>query len=279
MSRSAVLVCALATAVAAPFVVPSSAQAQNHYPRQHPVPPLSELVPASLPAPHIGHPEANKPEKPRRLRDKGNGGFTYKHPGFNAKVGADGRVKFNDINIRGNLFLVPPFIFIAGVMDISDVIMRWLGVDPYQYAKLKFLERTFNERFAMRKRWEAINMHRGLSRLPSYLAAVWRQPWPAPLKRRVLFELWDECAESGNKLMRDGGAKARSLIERFVALYLPPGSRDGFTVAELQWLNARRTSTAVFAPYGDKSPNVMVARSGNDQPVSHTALMRLAASF
>jgi len=279
MSRSAVFVCALATAAVVLSIAPGSAQAQNHYPRQHAVVPLRELVPDSLPAPYIGHPEANKPEKPKRLRDRGTGGYTYKHPGFEAKVGADGRVKFNDINIRANVYLVPPFIFVAGILDVSDVIMRLLGVDPYQYAKLQFMKRTFNERLAMRRRWESANMQRGLIRLPSYLAAVWRQPWPASLRRAVLFELWDECAESGNKLMRDGGAQARSLIERFVARYLPPGSRDGYTVAELRWLNTRRTSRAAFAPYGGMRPHVMVARGGLQQPVSHTALMRLAASF
>jgi len=284
VSRTARFVGALAAiVVVAAFVSTETAHAQNHYPRQHAVQPLGELLPASLPAPMIGHPGAKKKEKPKRIRDRKGGGFTYRHPGFNAKVGADGRVKFNDINIRGSFFLVPPFVFIAGVMDITDVVMRWMGVDPYQYAKARFLERTFAERMRMRRRYDAINMQRALNGLPAYLAAVWRQPWSAELRRRVLFVLWDECAEAGNESMREGGAKARQLIDRFVALKLPPGSPNGYTVAELRALNARRTSMASFKPYADLPQRTMMARHVSAPralklPMS-SALMRLANSF
>lgn len=252
-----------------------------HWPRQHAEPPLRGLIPDALPAPFTG-PEARGAEAPKPgRRATGDGGYVWEHPGFRAKVSADGRVTFEDVNIRGAFFLVPPFVFIAGTLDITDVMMRWLGEDPYRYAKAEFLARTFEQRMHMRRRHDQVTMQRALNGLPAYLAAVWKQPWSAELRRRVLFVLWDECAEQGNALMRDGGARARAIISRFVAYHLPPGSPGAYTAGELRELNARRTSTAAFAPYADLPQRTMVAHHrGRPSPlIAGTALMRLASSF
>jgi hypothetical protein len=77
------------------------------------------------------------------------------------------------------------------------------------------------------------------------LAAVWRRSaLSETARRRLLFLLWDECAEDD-----DAGARARATIEAWIRAQLPHGSVSAFDDAELSALNRARTSHAPFQPY------------------------------
>jgi hypothetical protein len=242
-------------AAAALFVimtVAGSARAQGvHWPRQHAEPPLEESVEGALPPPPSPVERGERGPDNRTGPADDDGGYTYEATGFEARIGADGRVRFHDrSSIRGEGIVTPFFLFVVGSIDVTDMIMRRLGQDPYGYEKRAFLESTFEQRARMRMRFDERTMETALVALPSYLGRVWRyQPWDAALRKRVLFALWDECAEDGNPLMREGGAQARRIIEEFMRSELPEGSPAGFTAAEIAALNRRRTSERAFAPY------------------------------
>ena len=93
-------------------------------------------------------------------------------------------------------------------------------------------------------------MRAALDGLPDYLFAIWRRPgWSYSLRRRILFELWDECAEQGESFRVAGGNTARRTIEEFVRTFLPADSPYGYRPEELAALNSRRESRGAFTPY------------------------------
>jgi len=61
--------------------------------------------------------------------------------------------------------------------------------------------------------------------------------------QRRTFAVWEECTEDAR------GQTGRAVVERFVRERCPEEDGRGFTVDELQTLNARRKSRARFAPY------------------------------
>jgi hypothetical protein len=72
-------------------------------------------------------------------------------------------------------------------------------------------------------------------------------------KRRIIFQLWDECeeldGESDVRELAKAGERSRSHIIRFIRKNLPAGSPRAFTTDELDRLNASRESRQLFAPY------------------------------
>jgi hypothetical protein len=76
--------------------------------------------------------------------------------------------------------------------------------------------------------------------LSTRLERIWDdERVPIAARKELLFELWDECEETGL------GLTARTTIIGFIARRLP----HAYTAAELTALNARRTSKMRFAPY------------------------------
>jgi hypothetical protein len=101
----------------------------------------------------------------------------------------------------------------------------------------------------MKRHHDELLMDRALSNLPTYLDSIWsEESWDARTRRRILFALWDECAEGGSASLRAGGARARRIIEGFIRSRLPTGSPQGYTEAELIAFNHGRTSMQEFAP-------------------------------
>lgn len=209
----------------------------------HPIPPAPSLA---TPVVTLPPPAANEHPPPARRGEQ--------HIAFTAHIAPDGRVAFDDDELYfygyGTAGGIPMPGLGAG-FDITDIIMRRLGVDPYQYEKARYMERTFERRAEMRRHYGRVLMARALSDLPRYLDALWQQPgWSYRLRRRVLFELWDECAERGSEELIAGGRDARAIIEGFIRQAIPAGSPCAYTADELSALNAERQSEAVFAPYG-----------------------------
>lgn len=85
-----------------------------------------------------------------------------------------------------------------------------------------------------------------------YLRQIWsRRDWSPQTRRRILFDLWDECAESGPAEVVATGDKVRAVIIAFIARELPRGSVDGFGDAEVRALDRQRQSSRPFAPHSD----------------------------
>jgi hypothetical protein len=185
---------------------------------------------------------------------KGGGRYEKKTPQFRADIGSDGKVHFRD-----SPFFSDPEMYSdpeAGVVgagvhfDITDQLMRAHGMDPYWSAKLQYLEETSDERNGMAVVDRGNKIRESLARLPAFLDKVWRDTRYTPAQRRlVLFQLWDECAESGPDDVVRAGDEVRSTIEAFVRRHLAPGSADAYPADELDTLNATRGSKRPFRPY------------------------------
>ena len=174
---------------------------------------------------------------------------------FRADVDPEGRVRFEDKSLWVG----------AGSLTIFG---RFGSLDPHHSEKRRFLEATFEQRLSMREKFATGAMDAALADLPRYLAAVWRADgWPLDTRKRVLFDLWDECAEWGRPELVEGGREARRIITDFVRRYLPPGTDEAYTARELAALNNERTSAESFRPYVLSSrAEVADERS---EPVSH----------
>jgi hypothetical protein len=217
----------------------SSALAQSPFHAlEKPLPDLRSPMP-SLPPPVAVRP----PEPKSGLIANGDGTYRWEGLTFVAHVDADGRIHFQD---HGGWTWVP----MGASFDVTDWFMRMRRDDPYRPAKQKVVDVTFGDRARLRAAADATIMRAALDDLPQYLFAVWRERRVSrELRRRILFELWDECAEDGNALMVFGGDQARRTIEAFVRAHLPPEGPHAYTYQELERLNGARTSRARFSPY------------------------------
>jgi hypothetical protein len=199
---------------------------------------------------------------------------------FTARVAADGRVHFEDKpNLQAHLrkpsaraigehlerWAKDPqgvatgderavetgtVTIVSGSFDLTDWAMRSRHMDPYGPRKLAMLDRTRDERAGMALRARSSDLHDSISTLPRRLRAIWRAPrWTAVQRRRLLFDLWDECAETGPADVVDAAEQVRGVILAFVRRELPAGSPDAYPVAELAALNAGRSSQRRFDPY------------------------------
>jgi hypothetical protein len=172
-------------------------------------------------------------------------GKKSEHKTFGMKVAPDGTVDIKDkANLQRNGLL-------GGTFDVGDALMRQHGIDPYSSYKLKVLDDTREERYQIGKQYRTQQLAQSRQHMQKNLERlVASAPGPSALKQG-LFELWDDCAESGTDELVAGGRAARSQIVGFIRTRLPPGSPDAFTPGELARMNEHRRSQATFAPYGE----------------------------
>lgn len=227
-----------------------------------------------------GAPPADAGTLVEQLEPLEGGGYRYTTGGFVATIHVDGSVTFVDTDHREGLFasalpgrdptnLLEPYgptiklferidgspapramgvpvatestTLGSGSFDPTAALIRATGQDPYAPEKACFLEDTLPLRADLRAAHERAQ----LAGLRLHLERLWfDDPRPALERRAALFAAWDECREE------EVGALARELIVSFIRQHLPAASADAFTDDELRALNARRTSTATFAPYG-----------------------------
>jgi len=204
------------------------------------------------------------------LKPDGGGRFRVKDGPVIAHVERDGRVAFEDQSpigvrvaspreVRKKLAAwlrdpfgespadIPPLI--EGRFELTDLAMRMAGEDPYSARKLDLLDRTRPERMRLAAAETSSNLKDAVARTPATLEAIWRGPGDLAGKRRLLFTLWDECAETGSAEVLASARAVRASIVAFIRRRLPRGSRAGYSDRELDALNARRTSRERFAPY------------------------------
>jgi hypothetical protein len=146
-----------------------------------------------------------------------------------------------------NTFIAP---VAGGGFDITDAFMRASGGDPYAAKKLQHLDRTRDERAQIAATRKAVDLDDSVAGLRAHIERVWRRSdLSARQRRAILFELWDECAESGSENDLRAATLARATIAGFIRRELPRGSAHGYTEAELAELNRGRASRRRFDPY------------------------------
>jgi hypothetical protein len=182
------------------------------------------------------------------LEADGHGGFRGRRPGFRFAIDREGTLHYEDpppLQVSA-VFLLG----LVGVFELTDLLLRMHGADPYSYDKalVMTLTRPMRERMADADR--AQRLQRALGALPRELAALWTRPDLGVAERRaLLFALWDDLVETGDEPEARAAAGARTLLLDFVRRELPAGSAQAFTPEELARLNAARRSQTAFAPY------------------------------
>jgi hypothetical protein len=137
---------------------------------------------------------------------------------------------------------------LGGPMDISAAAHRKYIGDPYASRKLNMIDDTRDERVTRGGAFRADQLDRSTELVLRSLEQLWRTERD-PVKRRLAaFSLWDECDE-GSGPRGEAGQRARAAIIGWIRTRAPGGSPQGYTAAELERLQARRTSKQPFAPY------------------------------
>jgi hypothetical protein len=251
----------------APHATSPAAEVAPAPPREVHVPTAAELAgklevapappPDQLPAGALGGPIPTRrpgPEHPLgpRMVPDGDGGYRDEHITFDANVERDGTIRFKDKGSSGvdEVLPLPIAIVVSGHFDITEMLMRLHGEDPYRYEKTKIMEQTRDERAGMAVAARSERLKEAVARMPAYLDKVWSyKPWPAAQRRAALFALWEEVAEDGPDEVVVTGKMVRATIVAFIRRRLPEGGADAFTRAEIDALNGRRTCKARFEPY------------------------------
>lgn len=176
----------------------------------------------------------------QELKPQKDGTHRSEKTTFVAEVAKDGTVKLTD---KANLQRHG----LGATFDTTDWLMRRQGMDPYASAKREYLDRTRDQRVEIGKAYRKEQLAQSAQLMATNLDRLWATVPDVGARKQAVFELWDECAETGDAVIVEGGAKARTLLERFVQVKLR--GADGFTAEELARLNAHRRSKAAFDPY------------------------------
>jgi hypothetical protein len=166
------------------------------------------------------------------LKPSGRGTYTADKETFTARVAADGSVELRDKPRE---------------LDWQDRMMLSQGADPYARNKLALLDRTRGQRVALGERHRREQLGRATALMLRNIDRLWAMTTDLAARKEGLFELWDDCAETGSEELVEAGAAARRLVVGAIRGRLRDG--DAYTAEELARLNARRRSTAMFSPY------------------------------
>jgi hypothetical protein len=176
--------------------------------------------------------ERSKELAAEELKPSGRGTYTAEAETFTARVDADGGVHLEDKPEK---------------LDPQDRIMLQHGIDPYARNKLAMLDRTRDQRVAVGERRRSAQLGRAGELMQNHIDRLWAMTADLAERKTGLFELWDDCAETGSAEVIAAASAARMLVIGVIRARLR--GRDAYTAAELAQLNARRRSSAVFAPY------------------------------
>jgi hypothetical protein len=185
------------------------------------------------------------------LKPSGNGTYTTDHGIDGAFVGTvhrDGTVSIKDKPTVGDIHFAG--LGLTGRANFDDWAMHEAGIDPYASAKRQWLDKTREERV----RIGAAYRKEQLARTPEYmkrnLAWAWSRTANDPAARKqALFELWDDCAETGDDSLVAAGTAARLYVVGFIRAHLPQGTAGAFTSEDLSRLNSQKRSSTTFQPY------------------------------
>jgi hypothetical protein len=147
---------------------------------------------------------------------------------------------------RSKTVIVP---VLAGGFDVTDWLMRGHAGDPYASKKLSFLDATRDERARIGGKHRTEQLARSTELMKRTLDTLWAAHQDLAARKQALFELWDDCAETGDPDLVEAGRAARRLVIGFIRAHLPAGGPDAYTPAELAALARVRQSKATFEPY------------------------------
>jgi hypothetical protein len=159
------------------------------------------------------------------LEPAGGGTYRTEKETFRAKVNADGSVKLE-----------------TKAMDLQDRIAQRNGIDSYAANKLRYLDRTRDQRVAIGKRHREQELKKSVIYMQQHIARLWTMTTDEAKRKQGLFDLWDECSETGTPEEVAGGEAARA----FVMAHIRATVR--YTPEELRALDAQRHSKQPFAP-------------------------------
>jgi len=166
------------------------------------------------------------------LRPSGGGTYRAEQRTFTTRVDADGSAHLEDKPHE---------------LDSQDRLMLRMGIDPYARDKLALLDRTRDQRVAVGERHRKSQLAHAAELMQRNIDRLWATTPDLAARKRGLFALWDDCAETGSDELVAGADAARRLVIGAIRGRLR--GTDAYTAAELAELNAIRRSTAVFAPY------------------------------
>jgi hypothetical protein len=135
---------------------------------------------------------------------------------------------------------------ISGGFDVGDALMN---SDPYGAEKMNFIRQTKEARDALYAQHKKQGLAHSKMDMRIRLNAVLTKAINSATKRAQIFAMWDECIENGNDDEHQAATIARETVIDFVKEHFAVASSDAYSAAELSELNAKRTSTALFAPY------------------------------
>lgn len=182
----------------------------------------------------------NEARRKVELRPDGGGRYKADLPTFTAKVDPDGKVHLRD---KPNW----QWKGLGATFDVTDWAMRSAGIDPYAREKLKFLDRTRDQRVAIGREYRREVLAHSAHFMQRNIERLWASTADLRARKQGLFELWDECAETGSAEQIAGGADARKALADFIKVRLTGAA--AYTAEELARHNRQRRSKATFAPY------------------------------
>lgn len=210
-----------------------------------------------------------------KMRVNPDGTYTYKDSTIVATIGRDGRTSIEDAPAIGGKiqwlpkkeksteeaekkFNLPRIIPVLRVnFDLTAMMMRAGGQDPYLANKLQFLRTTEDERHNLRAEYRMRNLSEQVNELPRHLRSLWSDTRiPVEKRKTLLFEIWDGCDDvSQDKAKRQAASRARAHVLSFIRNELPRTSDFHYTADEIQQVNSRRLSKEKFAPYAASAPS------------------------
>jgi hypothetical protein len=173
-----------------------------------------------------------------------DGSYTTHKDRFVARVDPDGKVHLTDKrNLEAHFY----GLGLAGRFDITDWAMRSRGMDPYASEKLKYLDRTRDQRVAIGQEYRRAELAQSGVSMQRNIERLWASTSEVTARKQGLFDLWDDCAESGSAELVAGAAAARTRVVQFIQVTMRGDA--AFTTADLARLNTQRRSAVEFAPY------------------------------
>lgn len=198
---------------------------------------VQNATPDELTAARFDRYAAREAKKEVELVEQKDGTYVSEKTTYKAKVNRDGTVEFKDkANWQQKSIFNAEF-------DVTDAFMRNHGQDPYAAEKLKYLDRTRDQRVEIGKRYRKEQLGQSAQLMATNLARLWSMTADPAKRKDELFALWDECAETGDEDLVFGGEAARQLLVNWIH-----AKHVVFTQAELAAFNAKRKSKATFAP-------------------------------
>jgi hypothetical protein len=117
-------------------------------------------------------------------------------------------------------------------------------MDPYAAYKMKVLDETREERVEMGKRYRTQQLARSREIMNRNISRLVGSTTDTDVLKQGLFELWDDCAESGSDELVVAGKAARQQVIAYIRGKLP----DAYSAEDLERLNKVRKSQLPFAP-------------------------------